>query len=98
MATDYWSEGSPGPNTPEILAALEKWTGAVINIRQVDYDATNNTRLCEADFEYQNTPPANLLMPLLFGTDPSCARAARYKIQPLLDQPGRFYVSWICLD
>jgi hypothetical protein len=58
MAIRFWSQGSPGPNTPRILAVLQNWTGRVVNIRQLSYDNANNIRYCEADFEYQNLPPS----------------------------------------
>jgi len=92
-AVKYWSTGSSGP---EILAALQNWTVEIVNIRQLSYDSTNNVRFCEADFEYQNIPRLELILPLLFAKDPSCARAVQYKVEPLLDRPGG-YVSWVCL-
>ena len=89
--------GTPSPNTPQILASLNKWNSNLVNVRQQSYDKANNTRFCEADFEYQNTPPTTVLMLLMFGEDPTCAKAVRYKVQPLQDQPDRFYVSWVCV-
>jgi hypothetical protein len=96
-AVKFWATGSPGQNTPRITSALQNWSAEIVNIRQLSYDSTNNVRFCEADFEYQNMPPFEVVLPLL-GQDTSCARTARYKVQLLLDRPGRFYVSWVCLQ
>jgi hypothetical protein len=93
-AVKYWSTGS---STPEILETLQNWTAEIVNIRQLSYDSTNNVRFCEADFEYRNIPRLELILPLLFAKDPSCSRAVQYKVEPLLDRPGRIYVSWVCL-
>jgi hypothetical protein len=93
----FWTTGSPGQNTPRITSALQNWSAEIVNVRQLSYDSANNVRFCEADFEYRNMPPFEVVLPLL-GQDTSCARTARYKVQPLLDRPGRFYVSWVCLQ
>lgn len=94
-ATQIYSTGSPGPRTPAILAAIEKWSASIVNVRQVKYDEANNARYCAADFQYENQPPFEILISLI-GNDTTCARAFTYKIEPLLDQPGRVYVSWRC--
>ena len=93
-ALKMYSDGQPGPNTPRILSALNVWTGAIENVRQLSYDPQDNIRYCAADFEYHDTP-STYLMPLMFN-DPTCAKSFTYKIEALLDQPGQIYTSWSC--
>ena len=86
----------------KLRAGLQNWTATVVNIRQLSYDDSNDIRFCAAEFEYQNSPPPEALFNIsvlvgLYGTDLSCAKGVKYKIEPLLDKPGGFYVSWQCL-
>jgi hypothetical protein len=90
------------PGSAASQVALQRWSASIVNIRQLDYDDKNNVRYCAADFEYENLPPQEALSPmvylapLMFGSDPTCLKAFQYKIEPLLDKPTHFYVSWQC--
>lgn len=91
------------PPASNIQLSLQRWSASIVNIRQIEFDSKNNARYCTADFEYQNLPiqealaPMVYIVPLMFGTDPTCLRSFEYKIEPLLDKPGQIYVSWQCL-
>ena len=69
---------------------LNKVEAALVDVRQQKYEKENNVRYCAAEFEYQN-------LALSFRNDYACRHSITYKIEPLLDKPDSFYVSWICL-
>lgn len=96
-ALELTSSGSPGPNTPKLLAALNQWQSKIENIRQSSYDAENDARYCSASVFNSQLPIDLALVILSSGIhDSSCAHSINYKIERLLDKPGGFNVSWQC--
>jgi len=84
------------------IAILESVEAAIINVRQREYDASNNIRYCVAEFKYQNLSIElrqalgdSVLYPN--GKGYSCGKTFTYKVEALLDQPESFFVSWDCL-
>jgi hypothetical protein len=76
---------------PKKIAVLENMAFSVANVRQVNYDATNDSRTCVADVQYQNWD-SNLIEIL----PPACRNTVTYKVDKLLAKPGEVYVSWRC--
>jgi hypothetical protein len=86
------------------LDIVTKMTASVINVRQQDYDKNNDVRMCAAQFQYSetiSTPQALFgVVDLNFpqGFFPNvCPNSVSYKVEPLLDKPGQFLVSWRCI-
>lgn len=100
-ALQSWSKGQNDFSKRAVIS-LQRWRGEVVNIRQTKYDEVNNTRYCMADFNYQNQLSQEMLTllvvdPLVMPTlSATCVKAFSYKIEPLLDKPKQFYVSWRC--
>lgn len=76
---------------PKRVAALEHMAFSVANVRQVNYDATNDSRICVADVQYQNWDSS-----LISISAPACRNTVTYKVDKLLDKPGEVYVTWRC--
>jgi hypothetical protein len=93
--------GGQGPNVSKLADLFQNFSADVVNVRQTGRDETGV--YCAADFELHNRPDlptmvtvAQLMMALGI-KDPSCTNdSVRYKVQPLLDKPGKIYVSWVC--
>ena len=80
------------------IALLNRLDVSISNIRQQKYDDANNVRYCAAEFEYQNlTTDLQYAIGNIFTLgDPSCRQLVTYKIEPLVDKPDSFYLTWQC--
>jgi hypothetical protein len=74
------------------LSEVGKAEASIVNVRQRDYDKANDIRFCAAEFEYKLYQPG--ISAIVYSS--VCERSFSYKIEPLLDKPDAFYVSWIC--
>ena len=84
------------------------WDMSVINIRQVRYDNQNNVRYCSANVAYINQPAS--VLPIIqranfgvfgFRKNPNpapklCKQDIEYRLEPILDKPKTFYITWRC--
>jgi hypothetical protein len=97
----HQEEQSAARSSLDIVARM---TASVVNVRQQDYDKSNDVRLCAAQFQYSETittPRAlfgavDLNFPQSFFPN-VCPSSVSYKVEPLLDKPGQFLVSWRCV-
>jgi hypothetical protein len=80
-----------------IRAEMVTASARIENIRQVSYDKEGNTRTCRATYKFDHTVSLETGLFMAQVKSPPCANELRYKIEVLLDKPGQFYVSWVCL-
>lgn len=91
-------ESVPGSPGYDMLQELQNWSATVTNIRQLNYDQTNNTRYCTAQMVHQNLPATFFMVAPMLGMRPNvCQNDIRYKIEKLANGQGE-YVGWTCTN
>lgn len=90
-------------------AAIKEVRGKVFDIRQQQYDSENKIRYCAGTYTLvlpSNPADQQYLQNVAAAVEPAIDRRERarwcapgeinFKIQPILDQPSGFHVTWEC--